>query len=172
MTHHDKGVDGFKFMPKSLRSWLGKSIPETEFSGHIPWTPMEKPVDAACFALLTSAGISMKDQAPFDMEREKKEPLWGDPSYRMIPKTASTEDIDMNHLHVNTDYVKQDINVMLPIHRFAEFERQGRIGRLAQTHYSVYGYQLDAKALMETSMPAIAEQMKAEGVDAAVLTPT
>ncbi len=133
---------------------------------------MKKPVRESTFALLTSAGISMKTQAAFDMEREKQEPLWGDPSFRMIPKDAKTADINMNHLHVNTRFVKEDINVMLPIHRFAEFEQEGIIGRLAPTHYSTYGYQIDPTALMTDTMPEIAKQMRSEGVDAALLTPT
>lgn len=172
MADTTKIVDGFRFMPRSLRAFVGQTIPEAEFAGHIPWTPMKKPVREATFALLTSAGINMKTQAAFDMEREKKEPLWGDPSFRMIPRDARTEDIAMNHLHVNTQYVKQDINVMLPLHRFAEFEQEKIIGRLAPTHYSIYGYQLNPAALMDQTMPEIAKQMKKEGVDAALLTPT
>ena len=64
---------------------------------------------------MTSAGISMKNDPPFDMEREMQEPTWGDPSIRFIPSTAVESDIDVNHLHINTDYIKQDINVMLPL---------------------------------------------------------
>jgi len=172
MENETKIVDGFKFMPRSLRAFVGKTIPEAEFSGHIPWTPMKRPVREATVALLTSAGISMKTQAAFDMEREKKEPLWGDPSFRMIPRDARSGEINMNHLHVNTRFAKEDINVMLPIHRLAEFEAEGIIGRLAPSHYSIYGYQIDPTALMSETLPAIAEQMRTEGVDAALLTPT
>lgn len=57
-----KVVDGFHFMPPSLRSWISKDIPEEQFSGHIPWTPFKKSIKAATFALMTSAGISMKSE--------------------------------------------------------------------------------------------------------------
>ena len=124
MSKAPKTVDGFLFMPPALRAYISKDIPDQPFSGRIPWTPLDKPISETTFTLLTSAGISMKSDPPFDMEGEKAEPLWGDPSYRRIPKTATENDIEVNHLHVNTDFIKQDINVMLPLARFREFECQ------------------------------------------------
>jgi D-proline reductase (dithiol) PrdB len=171
MSDHDKIVDGFRFMPPSLRAWIGSTIPEEEFQGEIPWTPIQKPVNEMTFALLTSAGINMKTDPPFDVEREKKEPAWGDPSMREIPKTATESDIDVNHLHINTDFVKQDINVMLPLARFIEFEKEGIIGQLAPTAYSYYGFQMDPTALLTDTLPKIVAQLKAEKVDTVLLTP-
>ena len=65
------------------------------------------------------------------MEREKKEAIWGDRSFRAIRRDATAADINANHLHINTEYILQDINVMLPLARMAEFEQEGIIGRLA-----------------------------------------
>jgi hypothetical protein len=100
-----KIVDGFHFMPPSLRAWLSKDIPVEEFHGHIPWTPLKKPLKETAFSLMTSAGISMKSDPPFDVKREVREPTWGDPTSRSIPRDASQEDFDVNHLHINTDYI-------------------------------------------------------------------
>ncbi len=171
MTESSKTVNGFRFMPPSLGAWIGKDIPESEFDGAIPWTGLEKPVTQTRFALMTSAGISMKTDEPFNMERERQEPAWGDPTHREIPVTAKEKDIDINHLHINTDYTRQDINVMLPIHRFREFEEDGQIGSLAPTSYSYYGFQLDPRILLTETMPRVAANMKKEGVEAAFLTP-
>lgn len=168
-----KVVDGFRFMPPSLGAWIGASIPAEPFAGHIPWTPLQKPLSETIFALMTSAGISMRTDPPFDVEREKREPEWGDPTSRKIASTAGQDDIDVNHLHVNTDYIKQDINVILPIARFKEFEKEGIIGRLADTSYSFYGYQPpDPRELIEETAPGVAAAMKKEGVEAVLLTPT
>jgi len=68
---------------------------------------MSKPLSRSTVALVTSAGISLKKDPPFDMEREKREPLWGDRSFREIPRDATEQDIDVNHLHINTTYIKQ-----------------------------------------------------------------
>ena len=171
MTDTGKGVDGFRFLPPSLSAWFGKDIPTEEFNGHIPWTPLNKALKETTFALMTSAGISLKDDPPFDVEREMREPAWGDPTSRQIPKTATEADIDVNHLHIDTDYIKQDINVMLPLARFREFEQEGIIGRLAPTCYSYYGYQMDPKILLEETMPKVASKMQSEGVEAVLLTP-
>jgi len=173
MDKAEKVVDGFRFMPPSLGAWIAKDIPQDPFSGDIPWTPLQKPVKETTFALMTSAGISMKTDSPFDVEREKREPEWGDPTSRRIPATAGEADIEVNHLHVNTDYIKQDINVILPLRRFQEFEEQGVIGRLAPTSYSYYGFQpAYPQILIEETAPGVASGMKAEGVEAVLLTPT
>ena len=67
----DKVVEGFRFMPPSLGAWIGRDIPAEPFSGHIPWTPLQKPVSETTFALMTSAGISMKTDPPFDVHIER-----------------------------------------------------------------------------------------------------
>ncbi len=171
MADKDKVVNGFRFLPPSLSAWFSKDIPDSAFSGHIPWTPLDKPLKETTFALMTSAGISSKTDPPFDVEREKREPAWGDPTSREIPSTATEADIDVNHLHINTDYIKQDLNVMLPLARFREFAQEGTIGGLAPTSYSFYGFQMDPKVLLEETMPKVASKMKSEGVDAVLLTP-
>ena len=127
MSENSKGVDGFRFMPPALSAWISKDIPEQPFSGKIPWTPLTKSISETTFTLMTSAGISMKYDPPFDLAREKIEPEWGDPSYRQIPTTATENDIEVSHLHINTEYIKQDINVMLAITRFQEFEKENVI---------------------------------------------
>lgn len=171
MESTEKVVDGFRFLPPSLRAWIGQGIPREPFSGLVPWTPLRKPISDTAFSLMTSAGISMKSDPPFDVERERREPAWGDPSSREIPKTAGEDDIDVNHLHINTDYIKRDINVMLPLKRFQEFEQEGIIGRLAPTCYSYYGFQLEPGELLEQTMPKVVARMQTEGVEAVLLTP-
>ena len=158
-------------MPPALRAWISKDIPDQPFSGKIPWTPLEKSISETTFTLMTTAGLSMKSDPPFDMEREKAEPAWGDPSYRQIPRTATESDIEVSHLHINTEYIKQDINVMLPLTRFQEFEKEGIIGKLTPTCYSYYGFQLDPTALLNETMPKVADRMRHENVEAVLLTP-
>ena len=155
----EKTVDGFRFLPPSLAAWIRRyHIPSTAFAGEIPWTPMAAPLNRSVLALVTSAGISLKSDPPFDMEREKREPLWGDRSFRMIPAGTTARDVNANHLHINTGYILEDINVMLPLARMAEFEQEGTIGRLAATSYSFYGFQWQNDEFIEQAIAPMARR--------------
>ena len=171
MSKGDKTVDGFKFMPPKLSAWIKSFISDEDFKGKIPFQLLTKPASEAKFALVTSAGIRLKSDPAFDMEREKKEPTWGDPTYRKIPKGTSAADIDVNHLHINSSYIKQDLNVMLPLDRMEEFANEGIIGSLAETSYSFYGFQWERTEFLEKSIQPMIDHMNSESVDAVLLTP-
>ena len=171
MELNDKIVDGFRFLPPGLRAWVKTFIPNEDFKDPIPWTPMSKPLIKVTVALVTSVGISLKSDPPFDMEREKREPIWGDRSFRIIPRGTTEKDIEVNHLHINTTYIKQDINVILPLTRMAEFEQEKIIGRLAPSAYSFYGFQWQNNDFLKEAIEPISKKMKLESVEAALLTP-
>ena len=171
MEQREKPVDGFRFLPPGLAAWVRKFIPDEEFRGFIPRTPLAKPLSRTTLALVTSAGISLKTDPPFDMEREKKEAVWGDRSYRAIPRGTTEKDIEVNHLHINTNYIKRDINVILPLARMAEFELERIIGRLAPTSYSFYGFQWENTDFLREAIEPISRKMKLEGVEAVLMTP-
>lgn len=164
-------VNGFKFLPPGLAAWIKTFIPDEDFKGYIPWTPMIKSLKDATIALVTSSGIRLKSDPPFDMEREKVEPIWGDRSFRIIPKGTTEKDIDVNHLHINTNYIKQDINIIFPLRHMAEFEKEKIIGRLAPTAYSFYGFQWQNTDFITEAIEPMSIKMKDEGVDAVLLTP-
>jgi D-proline reductase (dithiol) PrdB len=170
MAQPEKKIDGFRFLPPSLKAWIGSQIPQ-EYSGDIPWTSVSKPVSQATFSIVTSAGINLKTDPPFNMEREKQEPTWGDPTYRVIPKESTEQDIDVNHLHINTDFILQDINVMLPLARMKELEQDRVIGKMAPTAYSFYGFQWERTNFLTEAIEPMSKQMKEEGVDYVILTP-
>jgi D-proline reductase (dithiol) PrdB len=171
MGEVEKKVDGFRFLPPGLKAWIKTFIPDQDFKGDIPWTPMAKPLNQTALALVTSAGISLQTDPPFDMEREKKEAIWGDRSYRVIPRRATEKDIEVNHLHINTNYIKQDINVILPLARMAELEQEKIIGRLAPTAYSFYGFQWENTDFLKEAIEPISKKMELEGVEAVLMTP-
>jgi len=171
MELNEKIVDGFRFLPPGLRAWVKTFIPDEDFKGSIPWTPMSKPLSKVTVALVTSAGISLKSDPPFDMEREKREIFWGDRSYRIIPRGTTQKDIEARHLHINTKYIKEDINVMLPLSRMAELEEEEKIGCLAPSAYSFYGYQWENNDFLKEAIEPICKKMKEERVEAVLLTP-
>lgn len=167
-----KQVDPWRFTGTFLKNVLSARIPKEPKHPPIPWTPVTKPLAASKIALLTTAGISMKGDAPFDMEGERRRPTWGDPTFRKLRADATSSTIDVNHLHIDTSFIQSDINVALPLDRLRELVAEGRVGAMADTHYSTMGYQgADTRVLENETAPQIAASMRAEHVDLALLAP-
>lgn len=166
-------VDSFKYLPRIIAAYykLSKRQPELP----IPWTPLSEPVSGCKFGLITSGGLFHEGvEMPFDLEREKREPTWGDPSYRVIPTDIRQDEVGASHLHINTQDVLSDVNILLPVHRFGELAVEGIIGGLAENAYSFMGYQgfpSDTRPWQEIYGPQVAEKMKAEDVRCILLTP-
>jgi hypothetical protein len=103
---------------------------------------------------------------------ERRNPLRGDPSFRRLRNDATAATIEANHLHIDTGYIERDLNVALPIDRLRERVEAGEVANAAPTHYSIMGFQgSDMSRLVEESAPAIAEAMRNEEVDLAILAP-
>jgi D-proline reductase (dithiol) PrdB len=164
-------VDSFKWLPGMLAGYY-RSLP-VEREEPIPWTPLGKPLSECRFALVTTAAVyAVGREPPFDTEREEREPLWGDPSFRTIPRDVGQHQIGASHLHINNRDILADVNIVLPIHRFLELEAAGEIGSLAPSHYSFMGYQLNTTEWGERYGPEAARRAREEGVDAVLFTPT
>jgi len=163
-------VDSFRWLPGGIAAYYrGLPLQKVE---PIPWTPLAKPIEKCRFALVTTAGLYMKDRDPsFDLDGERRNPFWGDPSYRVIPREVRQEEIGVAHLHINPADLLADMNVVLPVQRFLELEAAGKIGALAPSHYSFMGYQPDNSEWENRYAPEVARRMKDEGVEAALLTP-
>jgi D-proline reductase (dithiol) PrdB len=165
-------VDSWRFTGSFLQKVISARIPEAPTHGEIPWTPVRKPLSQSKVALLSTAGLSMKGDEPFDMEGERKNPAWGDPGWRRLRADATSGSIEANHLHIDTGYIERDLNVALPLDRLGELVRDGEVGAVADTHYSIMGYQgNDMSTLESESAPAIAQAMGSEEVDLALLAP-
>ena len=169
-------VDSYKWLPYRLAAWMEQEWQGPDESARTPFTPLAKPLSKTRFALLTTGGFYLKSkQPPFDVEREAREPEWGDPSYRVIPKGTALGEIAVAHTHYNAADAEEDFNILLPVHRFLELEHTGEIGSLAPSSYSVMGYQghpiPDYTEWQERYGPEMLEQMKSEDVEALLLTP-
>jgi D-proline reductase (dithiol) PrdB len=165
-------VDSWRFTGSFLKGVLSRSIPDRPSHAEIPWSPFTKPLNEAKVALLSTAGISMKGDAPFDMEYERQNPTRGDSTFRRLRADATADTIEANHLHIDTSYIERDLNVALPLDRLRELVGEGHVHSMAETHYSIMGFQgADSSQLENESAPAIAEIMKREEVDLALLTP-
>jgi D-proline reductase (dithiol) PrdB len=164
-------VDSFRFVDivtrKILKTWM-----EREPLRPIPWTPLEKPLSECTVAAVTSGAVALRSDKPFDQEGERRNPWWGDPSYRVLPASATEADTEVYHLHINPAFGRKDLNCLLPLQRLQALAAAGEIGRSAPRHYSYMGYQIDPTALLERSAPAMIRSMKEDRVDLVLLVPT
>lgn len=165
-----KQVDSYRFLDrltkKLVQTWIGLETPR-----EIPWTPLSRPLAESTVALISSAGLALKTDQPFDQAGEKQNPWWGDPSYRVLPRTATAQEVKLYHLHIHPRVVEQDLNTIFPLQRLLELESRGEIGRSAANHYSFMGYILQPQTLLAESVPAMIQHMKRDGVNVVILVP-
>jgi len=169
-------VDSFRWIPPSLTAWLKETWILPDERGSVPFARLKKPLSEARLAVLTTGGLYVRgEQEPFDMERERADPDWGDPSHRVIPSDTQPGKIAVSHGHYNPADVESDHNVLFPLQRLVELRDSGAIGSIAPSAYSVMGYQghpgPNWGPWREETGPAILAQMQAEGVEGALLTP-
>jgi len=165
-------VDPWRFAGGFLSKVLSARIPDEPTHAEIPWAEVRKPLAESRLALLSTAGLSMRGDAPFDMEMERKQPTRGDPSWRRLRSDATSATVEAHHLHIDTGYIARDLNVALPLDRTGELVTEGVVGTLADSHYSTMGYQgSDTSTLENESAPEIAAAMRSEEVDLALLAP-
>src|SRR6516164_3747604 len=139
----EKKVDSYRFLhgveKRMLQRWVSLSR-ETQ----IPWTPLARPLSQCNVSLVSSAGIALKTDAPFNPEIETQDPWFADPSYRVLPQTVRTGDIQVCHRHINRRFAKQDLNSVLPIERLKELAALGWRG--GPVSLLIYGLRASAGA--------------------------
>ena len=168
--HHPLGAAVMGALPGRLRRVA--ALPrQREKPREIPFTPLPKPLAECTVALVSTAAIARRDDKPFDQEHERRDPWWGDPSFRVIPLGTTERDVRIYHLHIDPRFGEADLDVLLPMRRLTELAQAGSVGRPARNHYSIMGYILEPTVLVEETAPAIAEAMRRDGVDAAALVP-
>ena len=135
-------------------------------SEDIPWTPYTGEASEKTFALISSGGLYIKDSQPaFETDS-----IHGDASFRKIPKDVSYKDIGIAHGHFDQSLAEQDLNTIFPLRHFIELEKEGIIGKLADTHYS-FSYVNDVATLVTEAAPKVLNRIRAEGVDVLFLVP-
>jgi D-proline reductase (dithiol) PrdB len=131
-------------------------------------TPAERPFVTGSplrerrIAMVTSAALHDKRELPF---------LHGTTEFRELPSSLPATDIRMSHVSINFDRAgfQRDHNVAYPIDRLREFAAEGRIGSLAETHYSVMG-STDPATMSET-VEALSARLRRDRVDGVLFLP-
>jgi len=131
-----------------------------------PITPLGKPLSECKLALVTTGGLHLKTDIPFDTKFKG-----GDCSYRMLTDEVKHEDIMVTHESYDHGFINEDLNCVFPIDRMREYVQEGKIKSLSEEYYSFMGHIYVTGPLLENSRK-VGKQLKELGVDIAFLTPT
>jgi D-proline reductase (dithiol) PrdB len=164
-------VDPYRYLPfvsrQVMQAWAEREEPPAVAA----WTPVGKPLASCRVALLSTAGISLRSDVPFDQDGERADPWWGDPSWRALPCDVTEDDVVVGHLHIDRTAIEHDLDVALPSRRLRELVDEGVVGSASPTHLSIMGYTLDASELVGTTAPEIASRLRDDDVDVVLLVP-
>jgi D-proline reductase (dithiol) PrdB len=152
--------------PALFKRWV-KKAEIIEFSD-IPWTPFDGETSQSRIALITTGGVHLSSQQPFDM----KDPS-GDPSFREIPADTHPDNLTITHIYYDHWDADRDINIVFPIERIRLLKNSGEIGSINSRHFSFMGHisgqHIDT--LINETASRVARILKGDGVDVAILTP-
>jgi len=134
----------------------------------VPWSPPKKPLAESRVAVVTTAGVHHRDQPPFDM----KDPE-GDPTFRIIDTSRSIDDLMITHDYYDHSDADKDINIVFPIERLQEIEKEGLIGEVDHTHYGFMGHIVGKhiQTLVNLGAQEVALRLKQDGIDTVLLIP-
>ena len=133
----------------------------------LPWTSEGPPLAEARVAVITSAGVHLPEDPPFDKVKG------GDFSYRWVPEDAALPGLVCTHPSGAWDRggIEADGNMALPLDRLRELRAEGVIGEVAPRHASFQGSITAPLRLMRQTAPEVAQGMADDGVDVVLLTP-
>ena len=153
---------------EKTKEYIKKKYPPFEYTvfNNTPVTPLTKPLDECKLALLTTGGLHLKTDTPFDTKF-----IEGDCSYRILPDNVKHEDIMVTHESYDHKFINDDLNCVFPIDRMREFVEEGKIKSLSEEHYCFMGHIYVTGPLLVNAWKA-GKRLKKLGVDIAFLTPT
>ncbi|MBX3053075.1 MAG: hypothetical protein KF753_16450 [Caldilineaceae bacterium] len=157
-------------IPAVTQWWAGRFARGAPHSadGPIPFARLEKALADASVAIITTGGVHLTSQTPFDMADPD-----GDASLREIPGDVTLADLTITHDYYNHTSAGQDLNVIFPLEHFRELAQRGIVGRVGPRHFGLMGH-LEGehlRDLQKKTAPEIAAKLRADGVDFAFLTP-
>ncbi len=134
----------------------------------VPWALPRKPLSATRVGLISSAGLVAPHQPPFD-----DAVAGGDWSLREIPIGADPQTLRETHRSESFDRsgMVVDKNLVFPLDRLREMEREGIVGSLGRRALSFMGSITAPGRLLRETAPRAAEIFTEDGVEAALLVP-
>jgi hypothetical protein len=147
---------------------LAAAMMTPQMNDEAPWTRLAVPLDQATVTMVSTAGLHVEGDTPFDIDAKD-----GDASFREIPSDIDGACLQVAHTHYPHRYLKQDHNVVLPIDRIRELTDAGVL-RLARRLFS-FGYSgtMTRKLIdpQDGTAHRLATELQDDGVDLALLAP-
>lgn len=149
--------------PALARRW-GRSFAAVS-ADDAPFARPRKPLRASRIALITTGGVHLRTQTPFDMNDSR-----GDPSFRAIPATAT--DLTITHNYYDHSDAERDINILFPLPLMRELAQHGILASIG-TCYGFMGHiePPHVATLLNKTAPDVARLLRQEQIDAVLLTP-
>ncbi len=150
-------------LPEKQRATLrAQAVPSYDTS---PQASLSVGLDQSQVALVTTAGLHLRGDRPFERQ---------DPGFRVIPGAVEPNELLQSHASIGFDRtaMQRDINVVFPVDRLREFEREGVVGSLGPRFLSFMGAQADPEHVLSAAVGEALELLRADGTDVVLLTPT
>lgn len=128
----------------------------------IPYTPRNRELKDTVFALISTAGVHLREQEPYHIE--------GDNSWRVIPGESKSDQLMITHNHYDHRDADHDINCVFPLDRLRELVGQGIIGGVGDKHLGFMGFTQNFRELYEKTAPEMAKIMLRSKADGVILT--
>lgn len=128
----------------------------------IPYTPRFRELQQSVFALVTTAGVHLRNQEPYNVD--------GDNNWRLLSGDIETSQLMVTHGHYDHTDADQDINCVFPIDRLRELAIEGIIGGVSDKHLGFMGYSQNLRDIYERVAPEMAKIIMRSKADAVLLT--
>ncbi len=126
-------------------------------------TPPRKPLSACRVMIVTSAGVHLDADPPFQHPN--------DMTFRCIEQSTPPERLKPSHPTPVRRPGQADINVVFPYQRLAELAREGFIGSVTGFHLSMLGSIKKLRELVTEMAHKMAAEAKEAGADLVLHTP-
>jgi hypothetical protein len=144
------------------RTFVRKFFPDFDwarFDAPSPRRALPVPLGQARVGLVVTAGAHLPGEAPLGLDGE----------VRFLP--ADSETYELTHPGYDTRRAATDPDVVVPVRSLRRLAAAGVVGSIAPTVISTMGLVPRGEDLLERSVPAALERLRAEEVDLALLVP-
>lgn len=151
-----------KLLPNTYNQF---SLKQTKQMSTAVESNLGKPLAECRVALITSAGVHLKTEEPFEVLGE------GDYSYRVIPADSQPEDLEVTHIYYDTKHAKVDQSIVFPLQQLRELAEEGFIGSVSNANIGLNGGTLNQTPHERETAPKVTAELLKDHVDVALLIP-